>query len=839
MSCNLQLLDIPKSDSIEGLQEELTGVENIIKELQDKASSLKNLISRLKEKGDSVDVREEIARYRKEPPQAETASVTPEGDGGEGSGQKKKSFEEVLAKFIFGILGVGLLGLGISYFTAAYFIQLPLLAKICLGYFVSAIMIIAGHTFRKRDKFRTFGNILTGGGWALVYALTYLIHYVPVTRLISDPAVATAALLVISAVIIMYYQVYRSELATSIAYFSAFVTLIASPLTVYTVGASILIAVSLLFFIFKHKWFRFGICAVLMLYLSNALCFARVSGAISTDPQFLTAQGLIFLYWITFTIGAFILSTKNSRIKIEENFTLNAGKALHVMNGLGGIFLSFFITTEGFKAYYPNIVGTIACLYLAVTVLTRMFKQRSECVILSNFVIIFSAAFFAIKYPVYILPCYIVIAQLVFLAGVKLKEPYWRVFGFTSFMLILSKILLVDHVFIKKALSLNIIFMRFFTPAFILLIYPLNGIAYMRMAKDGSLSKEERSIPTVILYSFMMIYACGTWLDLPKVLTGPAWILLGAVLLHFGVSKNNYHLRIQGYILSIGAFLRLLMSNMAISGGISGISYRLLTIVPVLFILQYCNMLFQDKKTQNNLRENEMNFPYIFPSIIFITIMILTRHELPRLYVALGWGIIALICAAISVYRNRTFFYSLASIAAIFASVRAVYVNLLPGKYLAGAESTVLIAVILSVILYAGNVIYISSREKILQLSENQSTKLKKFLQSPNIVFCTSATFLVSAIIFVKLSGLVLTFCWAVQAILLLLCGFIIKERYWRYLGLLLLFVSAFKVLFYDYVKMGGHIFYSFIFLGLILIAVSGVYFLMGEKLTSKIKKVL
>ena len=846
INCNVELLDVPQGGNIKKLQEELTEVENTIKVLEERAGSLKNMIAQIKEKGDSLDVQEQIAKYKEEIKRAEAEKGILKEENvkkivSEAHKQKKekKNFEEVLAKFIFGVLGVALFGLGVSYFTAAYFIQLPLFAKICVGYFASLVMIISGHLLRKNEKFITFGKILTGGGWALVYALTYLIHHVPAARLISDPLIGTAALLVVSVAIIIYYQTYKSEMATSIAYFAAFVALVASPLTVYTIAASVLLAASLLFFIFKHKWFRFGMYGVSMLYLSNFLCLSRFSEMISTAPQFFIAQGLVCLYWIMFTSAAFILRKKNSVVNIDEGFSLGAGEMLHAINGIGAIFLSLYMTAGGFKAYYPNVIGAISCLYLVVTALAYILKQRSACILVSNFLIMFSAAFFTIKYPSYALASYIIIAQLVFLAGVKLKQPYWRVFGFASFILILSKLLLVDHIFIKNALALDNVFLRFFLPGFIFLIYPLNSIAYLRLEKNQSLAKEEKSIPTVILYSYAAIYACGTWLDLPKVLTAPAWILLGVILLHLGVSKNNYHLRIQGSILSIGAFVRLLMSNMTIPGHVMGISYRLLTVVPVIFILQYCNMLFQDEKTQSILKEKEKNLPYIFPSIIFIALMVLTRYELPRLYVAPAWGIFALIYAAISIYFNKTFYYSFASIAAIFASGRAVYVNLIPGKYLAGAESTILIAVILAGILYGGNALYIFSREKILKLNETQSAKVKRFLQSPNIVFSISATFLVSAIIFVKFSGLVLTFCWAVQAILLLLCGFIIKERYWRYLGLVLLFVSAFKVLFYDYVEMGGHIFYSFIFLGLILIAVSGVYFLLGDKLTSKIKKVL
>ena len=403
-------------------------------------------------------------------------------------------------------------------------------------------------------------------------------------------------------------------------------------------------------------------------------------------------------------------------------------------------------------------------------------------------------------------------------------------------MIIIGKLLLIDSFIVKNAALSNHLSTRTLLFSFAFLVYLANHFLYSGLKSKKMIVNMEENYPNIISYSYPLIYAMGTWLDLPKVLTAPCWIILGVILLQIGISKDNHHQRIQGYILCIGSFIRLLMSNMLIVGGISVFSYRILTSVPVLLILYYCVMLLQDKKTQGMLKDSEKKMIFVFPYMVFTIIMFLVWYEAPKDLVAPIWGIIAVAYSLRGIYSKEKHYLSISSLATISAGARAMFVNLFQSKYLVGAEGNIIFPIITIGALYLGNVFYLSSKESLKEIEGKGEGKVRIFLRSSRLVYSVVATILLTTLLIVKLQGVLLTVSLGLEGMLLFLFGFGIKEKYWRMFGLVILLVTLAKAFLID-LRQLSTLYYilCLIGLGLALLFVSYIY----TKHKDKIKKLI
>ncbi len=408
--------------------------------------------------------------------------------------------------------------------------------------------------------------------------------------------------------------------------------------------------------------------------------------------------------------------------------------------------------------------------------------------------------------------------------------------SFAGLMIIIAKLMTIDSFYTQNTALAYHISQRTLLFGLALVMYFMNTYLYGRLRSNNLLAKIEENHPNIISYSYPLIYAMGTWLDLPKVLTAPCWVILGAVLLYLGVAKKNFHQRMQGYILTTGAFVRLLMSNMVIGGGVSIFSYRILTAIPVIFILYYCLMLLQDKTTKNILNDSEKKMVYLYPYMVFVAIMTLVWYEAPKDMVAPVWGAMAMIYSLRGVYTKEKHYLSISSIAALAACMRAVFVNLYQGKYLVGAESSIILPILTAGLLYGGNIFYLSQKNAINETDEPREGRIKAFLHSSRLVFGFSATALMTALLYIKLDGALLTVGLGIEGLLLFLPGIFVKEKQWRIYGLLVLLCALAKAFLVDLRHLSAiHYILSLISLGLALLFVSYIY----TKHKDKIKKLI
>ena len=465
MRCNTKLINGANSEDATEIRREIEEIKNTVEALNERSCFLKKVLAEIQEKGEIPDIKVQIREYKKkieEEKQKQRKHVLKEEEIKEIVAETKKckkekqNIEQIVAKTIFSIVGTIFVAFGFVVLSYAYFVKLPLLAKISVCYLAGLIMIVSGQIIEKNEKLSVFGKTIIAGGWGLAYFLTYIIHHSPNARLIENPILATFLLLGVSIAAIFHLYRYKSEFITGLAYFLVFLTIMVSPVSIYTVMAAIPIALSLLFFMHRFKWFAFGLYGASMTYLINLWWVGSALKAGMSASQFFVSEIFIGLFWLIFTFATFLIkeddNLKNQHIRIADDFIFGIRELLFLINGAAATFLAFFIAQKGFSVYLNNLLGIALGLYLVLTVLSYNLKKRGMCILSSTFLIGFAFALSFLNYSGYfVMALIIVIAQLIFLSGIKFKEAYWRMFGMISFIVILAVLLMGCRVFIKNA----------------------------------------------------------------------------------------------------------------------------------------------------------------------------------------------------------------------------------------------------------------------------------------------------------------------------------------------------------------------------------------------------
>jgi hypothetical protein len=742
-----------------------------------------------------------------------------------------ESFEQTIGAKWFNKIGVFAVVIGMALLLGYSFQYLGVVGKLALGCLTGLAMLIFGRRIEKKDGFSVYGKGLIAGGWAIIYFTSYAMYHIPAVRVISNPYVGMLLLLCVASATIADIYRYRSQTGIAFAYLLIFISLMVTPVSFYTMAAAIPVALSLVFFMRKMDWIGFGIYGMIMTYLAFMGWFlvpGTAHNTLTNTSDLLIASAFLVTYWAIFVAATLLVKDDgNNPIFISDNASIGLKAIYHIINTIIAICLGLQLAGAGSGKYLYHFISTVGLLYLGLTLVTYVRKERVLYIISSVVSVLFAAMYIAMKYSGYNATVYyIILTQILLLAGVSLKERFWRALALIGLSMIAFKLFIVDSFIVKNYLIAGQLSARTLLYSFALAIYFLNYMIYKKMNEAGLSVESEKFAPDLLSYMPSAIYAMGTWLDMPKILTAPCWILLSVFLLLLGIRKDNRHYRIQGYVLAIGAFLRLLMSNMLIQGGISIISYRFLTCVPVLLLLGWSSMVIRDEKTGSLLHENEKKMILLYPYMIFVIIMFLIRFEVSQNMVAPFWSGIAIAYSLLAVRSRSSSYMVMSAIAAIAAGYRAFNVNLMQSKYLVGAvDGNAMFALATAALLFIANVVITTNSSRVKEIEESGSFRLKPVLRSSRTAFSVIVAVLVTAIIMIKLTGVLVTLCLGLEGLVLFILGFVFKDKNWRTLGLVILLGTIGKAFFVDLSKLGTiYYIFSIIILGLALLFVSYIY---------------
>ena len=239
-------------------------------------------------------------------------------------------------------------------------------------------------------------------------------------------------------------------------------------------------------------------------------------------------------------------------------------------------------------------------------------------------------------------------AELLFLAGLRLGQPYLRALGVVVFAISVAKLALVDltsagHITVAGRSLMAV------TPLALL----STAVFYVNraLASASRAGPRLRAAETAYSYGGSALLALVLGYELPREYLGTGWLLLAAVLFELGLRRSLEELRAQAYgiaALGLGAFLVVNELGLGATPG----RYLWVPLVPGV-LLAYGAAVRLFRLTPGELPVTEQRTARDASSAAGTVFLgTLLWHVLPAPVVAVAWGVLGLLLIELGFSRG-------------------------------------------------------------------------------------------------------------------------------------------------------------------------------------------
>ena len=755
-----------------------------------------------------------------------------------------REWETVLGGNWLNKLGVFVLIVGLALLLRYSFTQFGPGGRVAICLAASLSLLVAGAMVEPRERYRIFARGLLGGGWAGLYVTVYAMHAVEAARVIDSPVLGAILLIAVATGMIIHSLRYRSQTITALAYFVAFGTLAITDMTTLPHLALVPLAASLLYVTHRFKWTRMALFALVATYA--VVVIRGDSGA----PLW-QAQTIFAIYWLIF----------------EVFDVLHPEAWLLPFNAVGFLGLSLLKWQSTAPDLMWMLLAATAGAYL-VSAVARVRSGKWQGAATLTAALLAAAIFQKLDHQ-WIASALLVEAELFYLAGIRLRAPYLRwlaisLFGIEAVRLAsdvvwlpaaqwvpvasldavvfyMNRALYAADVFFgyagAAAVALvigkeahepyrSILWMAAASAAFafgwwrklfdfrlqgyLLLVLGLAGIASetrelplavaaglcyaavlcaLRSGADRFQADEQRGVRFLGAFASVAALMALVWQLTPGEYLGIAWIALAAAILELGMRGLPSDFRRMAYAAAAIGAVRAWIFNVPGLHNTGAWDLRLMPLWAALLLYAFAWRARREENGMVSMAASSTAWAFATTAMWAL---------LPADAVAPAWALftVALMLAArqwkLGVFAGQSL--AAAALAYLWAMFH------LPGA-LAAWPAAVVIACF-----YAA------------QLLAPRGARARLY-------FSLLATTLSTALLYYRISGSMLTMACGIQGVILLASGFPLRDRVLRISGLVLLLACILKLFLWDlrHLETLPRIF-SFIGLGVILLAVSWIY---------------
>lgn len=739
---------------------------------------------------------------------------------------KTASFEEEIGIKWFARIGILALVVGVGFFIK-YAIDLGWInhfMRVLMGVFLGSGLVIYGEILsRKNEKYATWAKTLVGGGLAITYFVIYGAYYFDEYRVALgiSQSLDVALLMLVTIISIGLSVKDNSKVIAAEAFFLGYATaLLSNDFEMMTIIYTSLLTSGLVAVVAYKKWSVIGLGGIVASYLLYALWSNDNSG-------FLFPTIILLFYFLAFSIQSFFIS-KDKNLEVDNIL-------MTIINSAFFFFLGFNILQK----FYPDWSSSIT-LFLAIFYLIGFwFYKKAEVKSLSTGNL-YLAIFFAILFvPIYFNEELITIIwalEVVLLAGLYLKTKNNVIKVWFN---ILGLGVAIKNIFFDSFLLNSFSGDNFFDST--RLISFLTTIICFYLIY-GMINKFKESVPN---FDFALLPAYAWVASILTVLIVfmemideyPAWvslILASLVFVYMLVGSNARYKEFfnQAIVVSIMLFLKLLFYDIFFlrefdAENVLG-STRLLTFAFVIWVFY---LLYIYLKTLAPLNTTISYVARVYSWLAFVSLLLISFIEFSDDYpVALSifLAFLSLIYVMISKISIRELFYQ-GLIVSIILGAKVLFYDLITldsfedSIDLSEARLLPLLAV-----MSVGYLLSYYLNKNVEKLKESDKPMLN--------IYSHLGTFFAFVLIVSEFREYGISIGWICLALALTILGFLFNKKHLRMQGIIILFISIFKVFIYDIREL--EVIYrtiSYIFLGIILLLISFLY----TKYKDKIKEII
>lgn len=310
------------------------------------------------------------------------------------------------------------------------------------------------------------------------------------------------------------------------------------------------------------------------------------------------------------------------------------------------------------------------------------------------------------------------------------------------------------------------------------------------------------------------------WYVLPAPVVVIGWALVGLLAVEIAFRAPWQLLRLTGHAIMTLSFGRLFMANMAADGMTMGISHRILTVVPMIFLMTHLyfrteNEIAWESAPTGGTRAFAPVYSYFAAGLAAF----LLRFEIGAGLTAPAWAIAAIFMIGFAgMFKNRHFGRQ-----AVLLVIGAVGYGFSTDLRNSGASMLTSSPWFIGTVMIMA--MYICRWMAVNEPVEANASVITVLDSCRKQIFSMSGSLTLAFLIYLEISGGYLTLAWAAMGIGLLMAGFFVRDRALRLTGLVSAIVCIIKVFLYDARVLDAPLrILAFVCLGGALILISWAY---------------
>ncbi|MBI4549484.1 MAG: DUF2339 domain-containing protein [Candidatus Omnitrophica bacterium] len=490
----------------------------------------------------------------------------------------KNTAEGNIGKYWLSRIGIFTLVLGLVLFISYSFQFIGAWGKICTGAGIGAALIALGNLLAPKEDFRKWAMALIGGGWAVLYFTVFAAYQIPVTRVIYDPLLGFAGLLAVAGGSIAQSLKFRSGVLVCFSYFLAYVAITMVEVSYYTLGASVLLALSIIVVTRKMGWSWLALLGLAAVYLihwfwlePNLYGTARELDESSwwdalvlpwageewriypliQSRQSILHQGFLAIYWLLFALVG--LTAKREPSEKEEFVSL----AVLLANNF--LFTACYV--HHLHVHYPAYKYVFPLVMAAVFWVFCVAEQRLGRRLFADLYLAFSVTLLCLAVPMYfdgpwITYGWCAAAACLAWIGVRHERKVLRVIAWVLAGVTAWRLTHCDY------LEREVLFSALMPVRSSLVLFAAAAVAWLAVFRAYSAGRlaaetEKRVAENVFLIAAALALAFGALVGGFRQAASVVWVLEGAALMAAGMKWNRFSLRAASAVFMFFAAVRL------------------------------------------------------------------------------------------------------------------------------------------------------------------------------------------------------------------------------------------------------------------------------------------
>lgn len=546
-------------------------------------------------------------------------------------------------------LGIFILVLGVAFFLTWELRELGPAGKDAVGFVVSACLLGAGIWGERAERYRLLARAAVAGGWSLLFFTAYAMYHVAAARVLSSPASDLAVMLAVAAAMVAHTLQYRSQTVTSLAFLTAFSTLIISRADVYSLSASAVLAVALVAVVLRMRWYHLELFGIAGVYLAHFFWLRPIilamHGHRHAFPEFLPSAAILLCYWAAFRASYLLRKTD-----VDEKLSTFAA----LLN------TCFLLSILKYQSVHPEwafwALLAMGAVEMGLGQLPMAKRRRMPFVVLSTIGAAQLVAAIPFHFgPQYVSSIWLIEGEALLVLGLLTRERVFRVLGMLAGVALGMQMLAVDAARVYGARMDSAYVVRepvlgglFLLAAAVLYI---NSLLVPRRWPEMFADAIDRLIARRLSYAGEVLAFVSGWIAFPIAGAAVAWMLAAALLAWIGTKIDARDLCIQADLIACASIVRVLAINLHLTThshfGRFAVSNRLWTTVA-------CAALVYWTSRRSKIREWELGryVPAIFTWSGSALVSLLLWYELRPSSVAMAWGLFGLALLELGILRS-------------------------------------------------------------------------------------------------------------------------------------------------------------------------------------------